>query len=30
VTFKWLLAYLAVIALLMAGAAIQEWWEWRK
>jgi hypothetical protein len=26
----WLLSYLIVIALLMVGAAIQEWWEWRK
>lgn len=28
--FQWLSAYLIVIAILVAGVAIQEWWEWRK
>ena len=26
----WLAAFLIVIAALMVGVAIQEWWQWRK
>jgi hypothetical protein len=24
------LAFLIVVAILMVGVALQEWWEWRK
>jgi hypothetical protein len=26
----WIAAFLIVVALLAIGAAVQEWWEWRK
>ena len=27
---KWLAAFLIVLAILAIGAAVQEWWTWRK
>lgn len=26
----WIAAFLIVVAILMVGVGIQEWWEWRR